>query len=223
MSGYLQRLVNAAAGDGDAVHPRTGSIFSPRAEGTAALVPGGQEYESTALHPPHARPPDASLPGESAVPADRAARGPSPTPLFPPASRVPAAGTMVAAPLVRAAASDIDGGVHPDDRSWQARGGGDPPTDVRVATPRVREEDEASRLFAAPDRGPEPRVPSAEATRLRSERHAAQSERQPDDIQIHIGRIEVIAVPPPATPAPKAPDRSLSLEAYLNRRDGRRR
>lgn len=223
MSGYLQRLVNGAAGHGHAVHPRTGSIFSPRAEETAALVHGGYDDESAAPPPPRARPPDPLPLGESAVPAGRVARGPSPTPLFPPASRVPAARTMMSAPLVRAAGSDDINGAHPDDRSWEPRGVGDPTTDVRVTSPPVREADETSRFFATAGRVPEPRVQSEVPKRLRSEPHVAHSERQPDDIQIHIGRIEVIAVPPPATPAPKTPARSVSLEAYLNRRDGSRR
>ena len=47
--------------------------------------------------------------------------------------------------------------------------------------------------------------------------------REPDEIQIHIGRIEVIAVPPPkAQPAPAKPPRTgPSLEEYLRRRDRR--
>lgn len=47
--------------------------------------------------------------------------------------------------------------------------------------------------------------------------------REPDEIQIHIGRIEVIAVPPaPAPPAPQKPRRGApSLDEYLRRRDGK--
>ncbi|MGA8575379.1 MAG: hypothetical protein WB609_06770 [Candidatus Cybelea sp.] len=52
----------------------------------------------------------------------------------------------------------------------------------------------------------------------------AARERRTDDIQIHIGRIEVVAVPP-ASPRPIAvPARkSLSLDEYLQRRGGRSR
>lgn len=53
--------------------------------------------------------------------------------------------------------------------------------------------------------------------------HSARSERRkPDEIQIHIGRIEVTAVPqtPPSTPA--RPGRTApTLAEYLHRRDGR--
>jgi len=53
---------------------------------------------------------------------------------------------------------------------------------------------------------------------------SARPVREPDEIQIHIGRIEVTAVQPPAAPrAPKAPDNGLSLDAYLQRRSGRSR
>jgi hypothetical protein len=47
--------------------------------------------------------------------------------------------------------------------------------------------------------------------------------RATDDIQIHIGRIEVTAVPPaPARAAPAKPQRRApSLDEYLRRRDGR--
>jgi hypothetical protein len=45
--------------------------------------------------------------------------------------------------------------------------------------------------------------------------------REPDEIQIHIGRIEVTALPPaPVRPAPKPAHKSLDLGAYLKRRGG---
>lgn len=44
-------------------------------------------------------------------------------------------------------------------------------------------------------------------------------EREPDEIQIHIGRIEVVAVPPaPARAEAKPPHKSLNLDDYLKRR-----
>jgi hypothetical protein len=45
--------------------------------------------------------------------------------------------------------------------------------------------------------------------------------REPDEIQIHIGRIEVTAAPTaPVRAAPKPTNKSLDLGAYLKRRDG---
>jgi hypothetical protein len=47
---------------------------------------------------------------------------------------------------------------------------------------------------------------------------------QAEEIQIHIGRIEVIAVPPPATRSAAAPARKgQSLDEYLSRSNGRSR
>lgn len=46
--------------------------------------------------------------------------------------------------------------------------------------------------------------------------------RDPDEIQIHIGRIEVTAVPPPAaTPTQKRAAKGPSLQEYLGRRNRR--
>jgi hypothetical protein len=51
---------------------------------------------------------------------------------------------------------------------------------------------------------------------------AAAAARDPDEIQIHIGRIEVTAVPPPAaTPTLKRGAKGPSLQEYLGRRDRR--
>ena len=56
MSGYLQRLVEIAAGRGDSVHPRTGSIFSPRLEEIRPPLQGWEETEHvTTAQPPHSR------------------------------------------------------------------------------------------------------------------------------------------------------------------------
>jgi hypothetical protein len=69
----------------------------------------------------------------------------------------------------------------------------------------------------------------AELSRANNRRQSSQpvapihtSPSPADDIQIHIGRIEVIAVPQavqrPVTPAPR---RGMSLDEYLSRRNGR--
>jgi hypothetical protein len=86
--------------------------------------------------------------------------------------------------------------------------------------------------------GPRPSEPARFAPELQaaSQRSAAsqtlarnnapqlRSPIQPEDIQIHIGRIEVIAVPPPvARPAPAPARRGQSLDEYLSRSNGRSR
>jgi len=51
---------------------------------------------------------------------------------------------------------------------------------------------------------------------------SAPAEREPDKVEIHIGRIEVTAVPQEAPrPAATRPRKSLDLGEYLKRRDGR--
>jgi hypothetical protein len=56
-------------------------------------------------------------------------------------------------------------------------------------------------------------------------RRAAQPSREPDEIHIHIGRVEVAAIAQPAArPAPAAPARrAMSLDEYLRRSNGRSR
>jgi len=55
-------------------------------------------------------------------------------------------------------------------------------------------------------------------------RRAAAPAREPDEIFIHIGRVEVAAVPPPAPRAAPAPQRkSINLSEYLRRSNGRTR
>jgi hypothetical protein len=55
-----------------------------------------------------------------------------------------------------------------------------------------------------------------------SRRGVGLPEREPDEIQIHIGRIEVTAVPPAQAPMPaRSAPKSASLSDYLKRRDAR--
>jgi hypothetical protein len=73
-----------------------------------------------------------------------------------------------------------------------------------------------------------PAPPTRSAGQTQSNRGLARQQRPPphdtDEIQIHIGRIEVTAVPPPPVKAAPAPTRkSPSLDEYLKRRPGRAR
>jgi len=62
----------------------------------------------------------------------------------------------------------------------------------------------------------------AHRARLDASSRSAPVEREGDKVEIHIGRIEVTAVPPEAPrPAAARPRKSLDLGEYLKRRDGR--
>jgi len=60
------------------------------------------------------------------------------------------------------------------------------------------------------------------AGRRLAQQQQARAERQGDDIQIHIGRIEVTAMPPTASrPMPVPARKSQTLDEYLRRGSGR--
>jgi hypothetical protein len=203
------------------VHPRTGSIFSaPRRETRSPL----QDWDATETVTPAQPSPDPrqTSPELDAQEPHRSATSPSePTPLLPaivePAPRVtqqPSAMDEASEIVASAVAHPTE---QPDDA---ARSRILAVTDVRVTTPVAQRTDEAmptpvTRGVLDTDAPGAVRRPSSRDPRL------TRAERQPDEIQIHIGRIEVTAVPPPAPRAPRPPDRSLSLDAYLRRRDGR--
>jgi hypothetical protein len=239
VSGYLQRLVSTAAGRGGAVHPRTGSVFAPRREEMSAPLQGWEDAERVAPEPsPHPR--AASVEFESSpTPQPTSAPVFAHTPLLP-ASLEPDMRTIAAAPPPLRDTPEIDEEpfVSPDEPPPAAAGRHHrAATNVHVTTPMTtpitRIADDAFRpAEAAPAPPSEARMQPVSSRRASPEPRAALGRppavrqpvvREPDEIQIHIGRIEVIAVPPPAPRAPKAPDRSPSLDAYLNRRNGRSR
>jgi len=224
-SGYLQRLVTAVAGRGDAIHPRTGSIFSPHREEIDPPLQGWKDGSDVADAEPEVQS-QAEAPSLELEP--------------PPAQRVRPKSEHVSL-LPNTVAKDM----RPAERAAPPLFAASRP-DARVVGPRDEPAAEpqrsrlsresavdvdASRLGTA-DHGFRPLIrpnsPSRSAAALAEPKPLPQDrtsrvERQADDIQIHIGRIEVTAVRSAALPAPKAPDRSLSLDAYLNRRNGRAR
>lgn len=83
-----------------------------------------------------------------------------------------------------------------------------------VLRPAVRDGSPAHRNMAATDGAP------GQMAQRRMERTA--QARQGDEIQIHIGRIEVIAMPPAAPKSVAVPARKTqSLDEYLRQRNGR--
>jgi hypothetical protein len=236
MSGYLQRLVDSAAGRARAVHPRTGSIFSPRVEERHAPLQNWEETEQAATPHP-TRDPQAAQPELPAVhsPANLASRSVPPefehTPLLPapvsPTPRASAPSLLAAVPGSSAPADAPLDARTPETASEPARHPFAADTDEHrdATSPAAARSADAfrplltpPRAFAADISAVEPR----ERPRPRQATHAAQPH---DDIQIHIGRIDVVAVPPSAQAprAPKAADSGLSLDAYLNRRNERAR
>jgi hypothetical protein len=102
----------------------------------------------------------------------------------------------------------------------------DPPWQTLIPTPESTTVQSPSRRpnGVAPSRNPALVIPELHKTKPQTEpfRRAKPGAREPDEIQIHIGRIEVTAVHPAPAPAAAKPQRNVpSLDEYLRRRDRR--
>jgi hypothetical protein len=211
MSGYLQRLVQTAAYPVETVHPFAGSIYASRSDNESR---GFQSEESVIAVPsPSTLAAETSKQRNVSAPYPRQ-RDKAPTPEYHPIAPVSAS---------TPAPSEGDTDAM---QSWQEQIVETP----QPATVQANAESPAS-VFHRTEFHPlvpqevlaaEPRLTPAS---LRAEAHASHEIRRPaaieranDDIQIHIGRIEVTAVHPPAPRTAKTSDRSMSLDAYLNRR-----
>ena len=228
MSGYLQRLVHTGAGRGDSVRPHTGSIFSQRAEERRAPLQGWEETEHVSLaQPPHPR----AMEPEREPPEPH--RGVTPrsehAPLLPRSVASDRRMATEAPPVLHAV--DIGSPDDPlDDGSSQQVAEQERRHDTAEAGVHLTVPARASgragdpfRPVMKPTRMSDAVISAAGPRDRARPHHGVPAVQQPDDIQIHIGRIEVVAVPPPAPRAPKTADRSLSLDTYLSRRDGRTR
>jgi hypothetical protein len=209
-------------GDGGAIHPVVGSIFSAPMPGVSVATPGDEWSVRSADRTEIRR--------EAAAPAPIG----SPT-VVGRGDAVAAAGDLRAARS--SAASPIADGpssMRPGSVGAASRVAAQPFDDSdRPAAPSAQAH-EADTIFAPRDHPPLIAVPLAPrpaepafARPTQSRAEAAQQvgahSRASDEIEIHIGRVEIAAVhPAPARTAPAKPtSRAASLDDYLKRRDGR--
>jgi len=211
MSGYLQRLVHTAAQPVQTVHPLTASLFAASHENPSSGIESEESFIADPAHPAA----DATSQFQD-VPERTASRDIT--------SRHEyrhIAPFRAATPFPSENASDdspsrqeqlvqsLRPTAHPKEDAEQ------PPTPEFPQTefhPLIRRD--AAPAEAQPTHAPF----RAEVRPSRDSRLPAGLARSSEDIQIHIGRIEVTAVHPPAPRTAKTPDRGLSLDSYLNRR-----
>jgi hypothetical protein len=226
MKGYLQRMAASAVRPQSGIHPLVGSIYAGRAFANAprdAAVESGlhEEERWTTSQQLFGEERDAraepdALPSRESAESEAAQRGSKP-----PANAAARREGRIDAqrapfrPLLAAAESESSGYDSAADGERQTRSGDG----------LEREDNTSESGFGAllPRESRSPLAVSG-VRRARSEafQHSAPVEREPDRVEIHIGRIEVTAVPQEAPrPAPTRPRKSLDLGEYLKRRDGR--
>jgi hypothetical protein len=222
--GYLQRLVTAVAGRGDSIHPRTGSIFSPHGEETNPPLHGWEDAHTVTAVQPQTHADGTSMEREQLVPDESVRPKSERVSLLANTIAQDTRSTDRAVPPLFAASRPDGRAVGPGDelgvqstRSRLSLASG-----VDVSAPVLGAADHGFRPLIRPNGLARSDAALFEPRPLPQER-TSRVERQVDDIQIHIGRIEVTAVRSAALAAPKTPERSLSLDAYLNRRNGRAR
>ena len=227
MSGYLHRLAHAVSHPRETVHPRTGSLFAPYRSAPDSRSELFGQAEAVTTHPERA---ESSTTGEHAGIERRTARSDYlQPPLRPRTANEPP--RVFESPAGNEARHDtLEHALQAPRRfvdSQAQRAVPDSRSDAGVQTyePLIQ-----PRRSAANSTSPETPKVSTEANSMRKARVNLPAEgrptraiREPDEIQIHIGRIEVTAVQPPASRAPRVPDKAISLDAYLERLNGRAR
>jgi len=225
MSGYLQRLVQTAAQPVQTVHPVAGSIFAPSRDNPLR----GFESEEFVIAAPRSTVPTGATSQQQNVPGHDPRRDTAPRPEFRAIAPVSAA-----TPLLSKGDSDAlppwpEQSVQPlrPAANVRANDTGQPAANVEAdhtEQPHVPVFRRAEFHPLMPREVVVAETPLAHAP-FRAEiraphlsRRPAAVERASDDTQIHIGRIEVTAVHPPAPRRDKTPDRTPSLDTYLNRR-----
>src|SRR5271165_5067681 len=218
VTGYLQRLAASVGPRLSRIRPVVDPLYAGAAGRPAAEAASAEfaleEVRALVAHPPRA----------SRVAPNTAATDP------PPDRRE----GSVRAPAVeppRASLPAQEDAIPADPRP-------DPQTPTRPAQPSADER--APRPFEFPAQAivtraserAEPLVPrpafrhEANRDRQESSRPMAQGRAEqaaPDEIRINIGRVEVIAAPPPSPRAAQRPNRATSLEDYLRSVSARRR
>jgi hypothetical protein len=225
MSGYLRRLASSVLHGERAIHPDVGSVWS-------AARHDREPFESPGAMLVPSRHEDTLIPARMQPDRDTTARGTAPYPgaKEPPDAELSDAKLNVAAtftPLVPLAQrEDFSAPRTPDPALHnEAFTSGDPAAPPATTISQTPLRGESSRLPVLSTRmAPPQTVAGGEPAPLALRSQPAQPPAsEPDTIEIHIGRIEVLATPPPAPrPAARPARKSPDLAEYL-RRDRRTR
>jgi hypothetical protein len=245
MTGYLRRLALSPREETASIRPLRGSVFAPRApftnegfdieqEEMAASVAEQRRFDADAPQPAQPAPFQPYNPSRLAPPPKAAieARAPSmetlsTDPAEKPAERLAREKDRASAGAVRAPTQKQQVELRGRPRAGDGEAG---------LTHRL-----VSAIRSSPEVGGAP--PSEAAHRVAPDAHARlletgfvapttrreraafvapRREAPPDEVHIHIGRIEVTAIQPPR-PAPRPQQNATFLEDYVKRRDGRAR
>jgi len=209
VSGYLQRLARSAVHPPEGIRPVLRPLFSaPRPEPEPVGLPLEVETEAGAPEPSRAPRPNGVVTRQS-NPLPHAAHQPAPGAHNPRPVDLP----PVAPPPEDAPAS----------RDFQPLLEQIAPREALTYAVLPTGDRESTDAAESPEPARPPRHHSQQISPMRMERQTP-SGRAPfapletDEIQIHIGRIEVTAVPPAAAPAvPRPVRKSLNLDEYLKR------
>jgi len=203
MSGYLQRLAASARRRDGAIHPMVGSIYSPPKSHSRPLL---LEEETPAEFVTDNRATETAV--GSPVKSDRTAEQPTP-------------GDHVYGGAVEQQVSLLPPNLKEAETIRDPEPG---KSNAAVERETLLMRLDGSRVADAAS--PEPRREKSIPTERQAipRRMTPPPEREPNEIEINIGRIEVTAVPPLAV-RPAAPPRrkSLNLDEYLKRGRGRAR
>jgi len=219
MSGYLQRLARSVTQPTGNVHPVVGSVFAApdheRAkdlveDNVTAVAPAAiVSLRGQSLEDPKLTAPETIMPVQTVIS----------TPLI-----VSAPATPEAAHRERASSEPLLQPSPIQDRSSGRKTEADSPAEsarnAQHAGPSHPPLLAPAHLRRAPTQIAKPG--KGAAARLATESLPWRAEQTQDDVQIHIGRVEVTAIQqmparPPSRPLHKGP----SLDEYLKRRDGR--
>jgi hypothetical protein len=210
MSGYLQRLVQTAAQPVQALHPLTGSLFAPGYEDQSS---GPESEESVITDPPTAA---RATSQHQEIPERKPRRDITPRQEYRHIASI-----RSATPFSSEDATDVSPSRQeqlvqsPRPAAYLEEHAEQPPAPV---FPKTEFQPLMPRDAAPAEPQPNLAPFHPEVRPSRDSRPPAGLSHSSDDIQIHIGRIEVTAVHPPAQRTAKTPDRGLSLDSYLNRR-----
>jgi hypothetical protein len=222
MSGYLQRLVSSAIKPMAGVHPVIAPLFSMQ-HGTASedlaepaapgIAPRMFTHVETGRDPLSASANVDAIPPNPRSVATAMMRGPSQG--FSSPHTTPSTAQVPEEPWQKHASTLGEGAAPVEAASTQS-----------VYIPLLPEKVSTVSLPAVDSHPASPLAATSRAGRDVADRvrSSRSNKREPDEIQITIGRIEVTAVPEaPARPVPKPGRKQLSLDEYLRRADGRGR